>query len=92
MADVLKVLSTEISLSNSVANSVSSASLVRLVNTHPTTSEVVQLCHANGDVKATTTVGHTITDSARLILVKQPTEVLKTTGLATVKATSIAYI
>lgn len=92
MADVIKVLSTEISLSNTVANSVNSASLVRLVNIHPSTSEVVRLAYANGTVRASITVGHINTDSGRLILVKDPTDLLLTTGLATIKATSIAYM
>ena len=53
MADTLKVLSTEISLSNTVGNNVSSASLVRLVNTDANISEIVRQCYANGTVKAT---------------------------------------
>ena len=91
MADTLKVLSTEISLSNTVGNTVSSASLVRLVNTNASASEIVQLCYANGDVKATTTVGHYGTGSARLLLVKAPSDLLLTTAASTVKAVSIAY-
>ena len=91
MADTLKVLSTEIGLSNTVGNTVSSASLVRLVNTHATTSEIIQVCYANGAVKATTTLGHKATDFAKLTLVKQPTDVIKTTGLVDVRATSVAF-
>lgn len=91
MADTIKVLSTEISLSNTVGNTVSSASLVRLVNTNATTSELVSVCYANGNVRATTTIGHYGTDFARLLLVKQPTDILLTTGAVTVKATSVAF-
>ena len=92
MADALKVLSTEISLSNTIGNNVSSASLVRIVNLHATASEVVKLCYANGDVRATTTVGHENTDCAKLILVKQPSDLILTTGAVVLQATSVAYI
>jgi len=91
MADTLKVLSTEISLSNTVGNTVASASLVRLVNIHASTSETIQLAYANGNVKATTTIGHYGTGSARLLLVKAPSDILLTVGASTVKATSVAY-
>jgi hypothetical protein len=91
MANTLKVLSTEISLSNTVGNTVSSASLVRLVNTHVNYSEIIRVCYANGVVKATTTLGHKATDFAKLTLVKQPTDIILTTGLVDVKATSVAY-
>jgi len=91
MANTLKILSTEITLSNTVPNTVSSATLVRLVNLHASVSETINLCHANGSVKATTTVGHTATDSSRLILVKLPSEMIKTTGASPVKAVPIAY-
>lgn len=91
MANTLKVLSTEITLSNTVGNTVSSASLVRLCSTHPSASEVVRLCYANGAVKATTTVGHKGTDFAKLMLVKQPTDILLTTGATSILAVSTAY-
>ena len=91
MADTLKILSTEITLSNTVPNTVSSASLVRLVCLHPSVSETIELRHANGVVKATTTIGHTATDSARLILVKLPSETIKATGASPVRAVPIAY-
>lgn len=91
MADTLKVLSTEITLSNTIGNTISSASLVRLCNTDASVSEVVRLCYANGTVKATTTVGHKGTDFARLLLAKQPTDILLTSATATVLAVSVAY-
>lgn len=93
MASTLKVISSEVSLSNTTSSNVSSASLVRLICTHVSSSAVINLLHANGDLKATTTVGHIATNSARLILVKQPDELLKlsNTSISTAKATSIAY-
>ena len=91
MVNTVKVLSTEIALSNSVGNTVNSAKMVRIINTNATTSEVVRLCYANGDVKATTTIGHKGTDFARFSLVKDPTDIILTSGAVVVRATSIAY-
>jgi len=91
MASTLKVLSSEISLSNTVGNTVSGAVLVRLVNTSASISSVISLTYANGSTKATTTLGHKGTDFARLILVKDPTDKLLTSGVSTTLATSVAY-
>ena len=91
MASTIKVLSSEITLSNTVGNTVSGAVLVRLLNTDATTSSVISLTYANGSVKATTTLGHKGTDCARLVLVKDSTDKLLSGGAVTVLATSVAY-
>jgi len=91
MVDAVKVLSTEIALSNTVGNTVSSAKLIRLINTNATVSEVVRLCYANGSVKATTTIGHQGTDFAKIQIVKDPTDILLTSATSVVRAAKIAY-
>ena len=91
MASTIKVLSSEIALSNTVGNTVGGAVLVRLLNTDASTSSVISLTYANGSVKATTTLGHKATDTARLVLVKDSTDKLLSGGAVTVLATSVAY-
>jgi hypothetical protein len=92
MAAALKVLASEITLSNTTPNTVNGASLVRLVNTNASISSVLTLFYANGSVKATTTLGHYGTDFARIDLVKQPDETIQSSLAPVIKAASIAYL
>jgi hypothetical protein len=91
MPNALKILSTEVTISNSVPNTVSSASLVRIVNIDSGVSDTITLFYANGSVKATTTIGHYATDFARIDIAKQPDEKIQATN-SSLKAVSIAYL
>lgn len=95
MADSIKVLSTEITLSNTTPNTVSSASLVRLVNTSDSPNDVlITVKDSLGTVKGTFTLGHDGTGFATLNLVKLPTDTLlanTANTLVVTKATSIAF-
>lgn len=95
MADPIKVLSTEISLSNSTPNTVSNAKLVRIVNLADTPNDVlVTLKDSGGTTKGTFTLGHDATGCSTIELIKDPTDTLITNfANATVvtKAVSIAY-
>lgn len=95
MADSIKVLSTEITLSSSVANTISNASLVRIVNTADSPNDVlVTVSDSAGTTKGTFTLGHDGTGFSAINLVKLPTDkLLVNTANATVvtKATSIAF-
>lgn len=95
MADSIKVLSVEIALSNTTPNTVSGASLVRLVNTSESPNDVlITIQDSANNVKGTFTLGHEATGFANMNLVKLPTDkLLANTANATVvvKATSIAF-
>lgn len=95
MADSIKVLSTEITLSNTTPNNVSTASLVRIVNTSDSPNDVlITVKDSAGTTKGTFTLGHDGTGFATLNLVKLPTDtLLANSANATVvtKATSIAF-
>lgn len=95
MADSIKVISTEIALSNATPNTVSSASLVRLVNTSDSPNDVlITIKDSAGATKGTFTLGHDGTGFASINLVKLPTDtLLANSANATVvtKAVSIAY-
>ena len=95
MADPIKVLSTEISLSNSTPNTVSNAKLVRIVNLADSPNDVlVTLAYANAVTKGTFTLGHDATGCSTVELIKDPTDTIMTNSAnATVvtKAVSIAY-
>ena len=92
MPNALKILSSEITLSNTTPNTVNSASLVRIVNTNASVSSLMTLFYANGSIKATATLGHYGTDFARIDLAKQPDETIQISTAAVLKAVSIAYL
>lgn len=90
MAEPLKVISTEITLST--ANDVSQASLVRVVNVDGTNNVVITHKNANGGTTyGSFTLGNATTDFSSEYVVKQPTDTLTVTGTATIKAVSVAY-
>lgn len=95
MADPIKVISTEISLSNSTPNTVSNAKLVRIVNLADTPNDVlVTLKDSGGTTKATFTLGHDATGCSTIELIKDPTDTLITNfanSTVVTKAVSIAY-
>ena len=95
MADPIKVLSTEIALSNSTPNTVSSASLVRMVNMDGANSANISLAYSNGTIKAVFTLGHHGTDFGKEFVVKLPSDTLTISGSYTgsgVRAVSVGYI
>lgn len=95
MADPIKVISTEISLSNSTPNTVSNAKLVRIINLADSPNDVViTLAYANAATKATFTLGHDATGCSSIELIKDPTDTLLTNianNTVVTKAVSIAY-
>lgn len=94
MADSIKVIGTEITLTTT-PNTVSGASLVRIVNTSDTPNDVlITIRDSANTVKGTFTLGHEATGFSNINLVKLPTDTLAVSvANATVvtKATSIAF-
>ena len=95
MADSIKVIGSELVLSGSVPNTVTNATLVRIVNTADSPNDVLlTLAYANGVTKGTFTLGHDGTGFSTLNLVKLPTDtIVANTANSTVvtRAVSIAY-
>jgi hypothetical protein len=97
MAEVIKILSSEVSIVNTAASNVSSASLVRLVNLDGSNSCLIQLASNTGSVKATFTLGHHSTNFSQEYIVKLPTDTIQVSGAFvsaadTIRATSVAYV
>lgn len=95
MADSIKVIASEIALSNSVPNTVTGATLVRIVNTADSPNDVLlTLAYANGVTKGTFTLGHDGTGFSTLNLVKLPTDTIvanSANSTVVTRAVSIAY-
>jgi len=91
MSNPIKVISTEIALSNTVANTVVLGTLVRIINNDTANSVLVTV--ANSSVtKGTFTLGINTTNFASIDLVKLPTDTVIFTGTSpNIKATSIGY-
>lgn len=94
MADTIKVLSSEVTV-NTSANSISSASLVRIINVSDSPNDVlITVKDSGGTTKGTFTLGHESTGFASVNLIKLPTDTIQAnTANATVvtRAVSIAY-
>lgn len=94
MADTIKVLSSEVTV-NGTANTISSASLVRIINTSDSPNDVlITVKDGSGTTKGTFTLGHDGTGFSAVNLIKLPTDTIQAnTANATVvtKAVSIAY-
>lgn len=94
MADTIKVLSSEIVVGTS-ANTVSGATLVRIINTADSPNDVlITLKDSDGATKGTFTLGHEATGFSVVNLIKLPTDTIQAnTANATVvtKAVSIAF-
>jgi hypothetical protein len=96
MSEPVKILSTEVAVVNTTPNTISSASLVRIVNTDGSNSCVIQLAYANGNVKGTFTLGQHGTNYSQEYIVKLPSDTIVISGAfvsaaGTVRATSVAY-
>lgn len=95
MADSIKVIGTEIALSNTVPNNVSAGTLIRIVNTSDSPNDVLlTLAYANGVTKGTFTLGHDGTGFSTLNLVKLSTDTIvanTANGTVVTRAVSIAY-
>ena len=94
MADPVKYLSQELVLSTVTANTVSTASLVRLFNTDTANSVLVTLKNSGGTTLANFTLGHSGTGLCTVDVIKQPTDTLTITGTLAAsgcKAVSIGY-
>ena len=96
MAEPLKIISSEISIVNTAVNSVSSASLVRIINLDSANSAVIQVASNTGTVRGTFTLGHHGTNYSCEYVVKLPTDTITILGAFVaspnlIKATSVAY-
>ena len=93
MADPIKILANEVTVSNTASNNISTASLVRLVNLDGVNSAIIQLSSNTGTVKGTFTLGAHGSNFSCEYLVKLPTDTITISGpIATpVRATSVAY-
>lgn len=89
MADFLKVLGSEITLTS--ANTVGNANIVRLVNADTANSVVITQKFSNGATRGTFTLGNFNTSFSREYFIKDPTDTIEVTGTATIKAVSVAY-
>lgn len=94
MADTIKVLASEVTI-NTSPNTISSASLVRIINVSDSPNDVlITVKDGSGTTKGTFTLGHESTGFASVNLIKLPTDTIQAnTANATVitKAVSIAY-
>lgn len=88
MANPTKFLSSEITLTT--ANTVSSATLVRCLNSNTTTMSTITVANSGGTI-ATFTLPYLGSDESVVYVAKQPTDTLAASG-GTVKAVSVAYL
>jgi len=96
MADPVKILSTEIPIVNTTPNTVSSASLVRIINLDDANNALIQIAYSNGTVKGTFTLGHHGTDYGQEFIVKLPSDTIQVSGAFvsltnSIRATSVAF-
>lgn len=90
MAILYKFLGTEITLSNTVANTVSNATVVRIVHANTAAANhVITQKWANGSTKASFTIIHTTGD---ISIQKLPDDTLLVDAGSDVKASSIAFV
>ena len=91
MADTIKVRSSEITLSNTTPNTVSSASLVRIINADTANNVVITLANSTVTI-GTLTLGYNTTTFSSVNLMKQPADTIVFTGTSpNIKASSIGY-
>jgi hypothetical protein len=88
MTDTVKFLTSEIALTT--ANNVSSANVVRLINTDNTTASTITQKTSGGATIATFTLGTRDSNYGCIFVMKQPSHTLEASG-GTVKAVSVAY-
>lgn len=95
MADPIKVLASEITLSNTTPNTVNNAKLVRIVNLADSPNDVlITIAYANAVTKGTFTLGHDATGCSTIELIKDPTDTLianSANSTVVTKVVSIAY-
>lgn len=89
MADPIKVIGAEIALTT--ANTVSNASLVRIINTDASNNATITIKNANSDVTGSFTLGAVGSDASCEFIVKQPTDTIEVSNTTLVKAVSVAY-
>ncbi|MDC3266325.1 hypothetical protein OAU13_00200 [bacterium] len=87
MADIIKFKAPEIALST--ANTVSLASVVRLINSNTDTVSTITIANTGGTI-ASFTLGYAGTDESVIYVAKEPTDTVAASG-GTVKAASVAY-
>lgn len=92
MASILKVLGTEVTLSTANAESMSNATLVRVMNVSNDTPVTITLQNANADANiASFTLNYAGTDESVVYLKKDASERILTGANTIVKAVSVAY-
>lgn len=89
MADPVKVLAQEINL-NSTPNTVSTATLVRIVNNTAGAALITQKDSANTTI-STFTLGSNSSGFGDIFLIKQPTDTVQSNVASGVLAVSVGY-
>ena len=97
MADALKPIAAEVTLTS--ANTISDASLVRVINLDGANSALITLKSNTGTTLGTFTIGHHGTDFGIEYVVKLPTDTIQANNVAGnaaylgvgIKAVSVAY-
>lgn len=91
MADVIKVLGDEITLTNTAANTVSNSTLVRLMNTSNDTILTITLQNLDSANIASFSLGFMGTDASVCYLKKESSDKLLASANSVVKAVSVGY-
>jgi len=90
MADVLKVLSQEITI-GTTPNTVSSASLVRILNSNTTANYLITHRDAANNILGTFTLPFAGAEEAVVYLMKEPTDTVQSNNATFVFGTSVGY-
>jgi hypothetical protein len=91
MADVIKVLGTELTLTTNAANTVSNATLVRLLNTSNDTIVTVTLQNTSSANIASFSLGYMGSDASLCHLKKEASDKLLASANSLVKAVAVGY-
>ena len=89
MADIVKVLTTEVAV-NSTPGTISSASLVRIINTSNTVNALITHRDSANNILGTLTLPFAGGDESVIYLMKEPTDTVESNS-AVVYGTSVGF-
>lgn len=89
MADIVKVLATEVAV-NSTPSNISSASLVRIINTSNSVNALITLKNSSNTTLGTLTLPFAGGDESVIYLMKEPTDTVESNS-AVVFGTSVGF-
>lgn len=89
MADIVKVLTQEVAV-NSTPSSISSASLVRIINTSNTVNALITHRDSANNILGTLTLPFAGGDESVIYLMKEPTDTVESNS-AVVRGTSVGF-